>query len=53
MSFKSPSKKVKSFVTEDEASEINARKQEQWERLRGPEDPLGRWLRQDNKNNHL
>ena len=43
MSFKkSSSSKIKSFVTEDEAQDINEKRQKEWERVRQPEDPLGK-----------
>ena len=45
MSFKkSGSSKIKSFVTEDEAQVINAKRQKEWERVRQPDDPLGKIL---------
>ena len=41
MSFKkSSSSQVKSFVTEEEAQDINEKRQKEWERVRQPEDPL-------------
>lgn len=33
--------RLMSFVTEKEAEEIKRRKQEQWEKVRKPGDPLG------------
>lgn len=29
------------FITETEAADIRKRKQEEWERVRKPDDPLG------------
>ena len=45
MSFKkSGSSNIKSFVTEDEAQDINAKRQKEWERVRQPDDPVGKAL---------
>ena len=42
MSFKkSSNSKIKSFVTEDEAQDINEKRQIEWEKVRQPDDPLG------------
>lgn len=45
MSFKKSdtSAKIKSFVSEDEAQDINAKRQEEWERVRKPGDPLSKY----------
>ena len=32
---------LKSFVTEAEADEIKKKRQEEWEKVRKPDDPLG------------
>lgn len=41
MSFKkSGSSNIKSFVSEEEAQDINEKRQQEWERVRQPDDPL-------------
>lgn len=42
MSFGASSQKLKSFVTEEEANDIKAQRQKEWEKVRRPEDPLER-----------
>lgn len=44
MSFGASSQKLKSFVTEEEANDIKAQRQKEWEKVRRPEDPLGKKL---------
>lgn len=42
MSFGASNTKIKPFVTEDEAQDLTVQRQEEWERVRKPEDPLGK-----------
>jgi hypothetical protein len=43
MSFKkSGSSNIKSFVSEEEAQDDNEKRQQEWERVRQPDDPLGK-----------
>ncbi|XP_028392345.1 PSME3-interacting protein-like [Dendronephthya gigantea] len=40
MSFKKSNKNIKSFVSEEEAKDLNEKRQKEWERVRQPDDPV-------------
>ena len=42
MSFKKSNKNIKSFVSEEEAKDLNEKRQKEWERVRQPDDPVGK-----------
>ena len=43
-------KKLMSFVTQEQADELKKERQEEWERVRKPEDPKGEVLNIKQKN---
>lgn len=42
----SGSRGIKSFVSETEAEEVRKKRQEEWEKVRKPDDPIGELKRQ-------
>lgn len=47
----SESRGIKSFVTESEVEEVRKKRQEEWENVRKPDDPIGEreWLHVSNR----